>query len=60
MIDPQNQANRWLKEMEKENNIAVLKPNGKSKEVQNILQRAIEDGFPVLYENLEEKVELNI
>ena len=40
--------------MEKENNMILLKPNRKSNEIQNILSQAIENGFPILFENLEE------
>lgn len=46
--------------MEKENNLVVLKPSRKSNEVQNILQQAIESGIPILFENLEEKMDYNV
>lgn len=46
--------------MEKEKNLVILKPSRKSNEVQNILQQAIEGGIPVLFENLDEKLDFNI
>ena len=30
MIDPQSQANRWLREMEKENQLFIIRPGTKS------------------------------
>ena len=52
MIDPQGQANRWVKNMEKANNLKVCKltePN-----FLRTLENAIRVGQPVLLENVEE------
>lgn len=60
MIDPQGQANRWLKEMEKENQLFVLKPGMKTQELNNTITNALEQGYVVIYENAEEKIDFNI
>lgn len=46
--------------MEKDNGLNVLKPNRRSNEIQGLLQLAIEKGHPVLFENLEEKLDYNV
>ena len=60
MIDPQNQANRWIRNMEKENKLIILNPNQKSTEIQNYIQNAIEIGIPVLLEDVDEKLDSNV
>lgn len=60
IIDPQNQANRWIKMMEKDNNLVVLKPNSRSVEIQNSIANSIEYGFPVLFENAVEELNVNV
>lgn len=58
MIDPQGQANKWIKVMENENNISVIKltnPNYMS-----TLQIAIERGLPVLLENVQEEIDATL
>ena len=52
-IDPQNQANRWIKTLGKRENLQVVKltePN-----YLKVLENAIRYGQPVLLENVEEK-----
>ncbi|XP_050428284.1 dynein axonemal heavy chain 3-like [Adelges cooleyi] len=55
MIDPQGQANKWIKNMEKENNLNVIKLS--SANCITILQLAIERGLPVLLENVLEQID---
>ncbi|XP_053593840.1 dynein axonemal heavy chain 7-like [Microplitis demolitor] len=51
-IDPQNQANFWIREMEKENKIKILKLVTTDFLIE--IQKSIELGQPVLLENIEE------
>jgi dynein heavy chain len=57
MIDPQIQANNWVKNKEKERNLVILKQNSSEKEIENKLYNAIEAGIPVLLENIAETVD---
>ncbi|KAH6601980.1 hypothetical protein BASA61_001578 [Batrachochytrium salamandrivorans] len=54
-IDPQGQANRWIKNMEKQNRLIVIKLSD-SDYVRN-LENAIQFGTPVLLENVGEEVD---
>jgi dynein heavy chain len=56
-IDPQIQANRWIKEMELKNNLLVLKPSASGQDIANKIQNAIELGIPVLIEGVDEKID---
>lgn len=55
MIDPQGQANKWVKNMEKDNNIAVIKLN--QSDYPRVLENAIQFGQPVLLENVPEELD---
>lgn len=55
MIDPQGQANKWIKTMEKENKISVIKLSNAN--YSTTLQLAIENGLPVLLENVQEEID---
>lgn len=55
MIDPQNQANKWIKNMEKENNLIVIKLSDPN--YVKIVDTAIQLGTPVLLENILEDVD---
>ncbi|KAI4500182.1 hypothetical protein M0802_004599 [Mischocyttarus mexicanus] len=55
MIDPQNQANKWVKNMEKQNKLSVIKltdPN-----YVNVVETALQLGMPVLLENILEDID---
>ncbi|KAL6443837.1 hypothetical protein ACFW04_001708 [Cataglyphis niger] len=55
MIDPQNQANKWIKNMEKPNKLAVIKltdPN-----YVRVMETSIQLGIPVLLENILEEID---
>uniref|UniRef100_A0A2H1WCP9 SFRICE_005064 n=1 Tax=Spodoptera frugiperda TaxID=7108 RepID=A0A2H1WCP9_SPOFR len=55
MIDPQEQANKWVKNMERENQLKVIKltdPN-----YGRVLENAIQLGFPVMLENIRETLD---
>lgn len=58
MIDPQGQANKWVQIMEKENNISVIKMSNSN--YVTTLQLAIENGLPVLLENVQEEIDATL
>ncbi|VVC42221.1 Dynein heavy chain, coiled coil stalk,P-loop containing nucleoside triphosphate hydrolase,Dynein heavy [Cinara cedri] len=55
MIDPQGQANKWIKSMENNNRLSIIKLSNSN--LMNKLQLAIEHGFPVLLENVQEELD---
>lgn len=55
LIDPQNQANKWLKSLEKANNLGVVKFTDAN--YMKIVEHGIEFGMPVLIENIQENLE---
>uniref|UniRef100_A0A2C9JUK5 Dynein axonemal heavy chain 7 n=1 Tax=Biomphalaria glabrata TaxID=6526 RepID=A0A2C9JUK5_BIOGL len=55
MIDPQSQANKWIKNMEKQNNLHVIKFTDRDF-VRN-LENCIQFGTPVLLENVQEEID---
>lgn len=54
-IDPQGQANKWIKNMEKSNRLAVIKLS--DGDYVRTLENAIQFGTPVLLENIGEEVD---
>ncbi|KAJ3302063.1 Dynein heavy chain 7, axonemal [Kappamyces sp. JEL0829] len=55
MIDPQGQANKWVKNMEKDNKLVIIKLTD-ADFVRN-LENAITFGLPVLLENIKEELD---
>jgi dynein heavy chain len=55
LIDPQGQANKWIKNMEKSNNLAVVKLT--DSDYVRTLENAIQFGTPVLLENVGEQLD---
>ncbi|XP_056255668.1 dynein axonemal heavy chain 3 [Seriola aureovittata] len=55
MIDPQGQANKWIKNMEKANKLAVIKLSDGN--YVRILENCIQFGTPVLLENVGEELD---
>lgn len=55
MIDPENQANKWVKNMEKESAINVIRLS--QRDYMRILENAIQFGQPVLLENVNEELD---
>lgn len=55
MIDPQTQANKWVKNMEKQNNLSIIRLT--QVDYPRILENAIQFGQPILLENLGEEVD---
>ncbi|ESO02212.1 hypothetical protein HELRODRAFT_65497 [Helobdella robusta] len=55
MIDPQSQANKWIKNMEKDNQLALLKPL--SSDFSRVLELCISFGKPLLLENIGEELD---
>jgi dynein heavy chain len=53
-IDPQTQANRWIKNMEKNNNLVVCKSGGG---MVRHLENAVRVGLPLLIESLGEELD---
>ncbi|XP_049583590.1 dynein axonemal heavy chain 7 [Syngnathus scovelli] len=55
MIDPQGQANKWIKNMEKANNLAIIKLSDPG--FVRTLENCIQFGTPVLLENVGEELD---
>jgi dynein heavy chain, axonemal len=55
MIDPQGQANKWVKKMEENNSLKTVKQNQGN--FVRILENAIQFGNPVLLENVPESLD---
>nr|CAD7400376.1 unnamed protein product [Timema cristinae] len=55
MIDPQGQANKWVKNMEKANNLGIIRLT--QSDYGRILENAIQFGQPVLLENVGEELD---
>ncbi|KAL7390222.1 hypothetical protein ABVT39_017308 [Epinephelus coioides] len=55
MIDPQGQANKWIKNMEKANKLAVIKLSDAN--YVRILESCVQFGTPVLLENVGEELD---
>ena len=54
MLDPQLQANAWIKKMESVNNLEIIKPNMDAKKLSRKLENAVSNGIPVLLEDARE------
>ncbi|XP_055994863.1 dynein axonemal heavy chain 3 [Sorex fumeus] len=55
MIDPQGQANKWIKNMEKTNKLSVIKFSDSN--YVRVLENALQLGTPVLIENVGEELD---
>lgn len=55
MIDPQSQANKWVRNMERRNNISIIRLS--QHDYMRILENAIQFGQPILLENIEETLD---
>lgn len=55
MIDPQGQANKWVKNMEKANRLCVIRLT--QPDYTRVLENAIQFGLPVLLENVAEELD---
>ncbi|KAF5300254.1 hypothetical protein FQR65_LT09209 [Abscondita terminalis] len=58
LIDPQSQANMWIKTMEKKNELCITKFS--DKEYMKVIKHCIESGKPALVENVAEDLEAPI
>ncbi|XP_032823200.2 dynein axonemal heavy chain 3 [Petromyzon marinus] len=54
-IDPQGQANKWIRNMERGNNLSVIKPSDAA--YVRALENAVQFGTPVLLENVGEELD---
>ena len=52
LIDPQSQANKWIKKMEKSNQLKVIKQT--DKDILRILENCLQFGLSLLIENIKE------
>ena len=55
MIDPQGQANKWVKNSEKEKNLQVIKLT--DSDYMRTLENCIQFGTPILLENVGEELD---
>ena len=55
MIDPQGQASKWVKNMERENSLYCIKYT--DPDYMTMLQNAIQEGRPALLENVGEELD---
>uniref|UniRef100_H2Z3M7 Dynein axonemal heavy chain 7 n=1 Tax=Ciona savignyi TaxID=51511 RepID=H2Z3M7_CIOSA len=55
MIDPQGQANKWVKNSEKENKLSVIKLT--NTDYMRVMENSIQFGTPVLLENVAEELD---
>ena len=55
MIDPQGQANKWTKNMEKENKLSIIKLS--DSDYMRILENCVAFGNPLLLENVGEELD---
>ncbi|EDV24937.1 uncharacterized protein TRIADDRAFT_25541, partial [Trichoplax adhaerens] len=55
MIDPQSQANKWIKTLERDNNLAIIKLS--DPDYMRALENSIQFGNPVLLENISEEID---
>ena len=55
MIDPQGQANKWVKNLERDNNLVVAKPV--RTDVSKLLEVCLTFGKPLLLENVGEELD---
>ena len=58
MIDPQGQANRWVKNMERKNKVEVMKLS--DGDYMRKLENCIQFGYPVLLENVGEELDATL
>jgi dynein heavy chain, axonemal len=55
MIDPQEQANKWIKDLEKGHSLRTCK--GTDSDIMNVIVDAVRLGYTVLIEGLEEHID---
>ncbi|XP_048509500.1 dynein axonemal heavy chain 3 isoform X1 [Athalia rosae] len=55
MIDPQGQANKWIKNMEKQNKLQIIKLSDFN--YARVIELAIQSGCPILLENILEEID---
>ena len=55
MIDPQGQANKWVRNSEKENKLTVIKLT--DADYMRVMENSIQFGTPVLLENVGEELD---
>uniref|UniRef100_A0A1A9V6M7 AAA+ ATPase domain-containing protein n=1 Tax=Glossina austeni TaxID=7395 RepID=A0A1A9V6M7_GLOAU len=58
MIDPQEQANRWIRNMEKANNLNVLKMTDGN--LLRTMENCVRQGYPILLEDISETIDPSI
>ncbi len=58
MIDPQGQANKWAKNMEKENKLSIIKLT--DSDYMRTLENCITFGNPLILENVGEELDASL
>lgn len=58
LVDPQGQANRWIRTMEKIHDLHIIKFSDRN--YMKVIESAIELGKPVLLENVGEELEASL
>ena len=58
MIDPQGQANKWIKNCEKENNLKIVKMS--DPDFMRKIEYCIQSGVPMLLENVPEDIDAGL
>jgi dynein heavy chain len=57
MIDPQIQANNWIKNMENDKNLIIMRQNRPVNEMFLQVESAMQFGYPILLENINENID---
>lgn len=55
LIDPQSQGNKWMKNMERENNVQIVKLS--NPKFLQIIESGCKVGYPVILENIDESLD---
>lgn len=58
MIDPQGQASKWIKNMEKVNQLVIVRMS--DTDLMRKMERCISQGIPILMENVGEEIDASL
>ena len=58
MIDPQGQANRWIKNSEKDNKMEIIKLT--DSDYMRVIENCLQFGYPLLLENVNEELDSSL
>ena len=60
MIDPEGQANRWVRNMEKGDNLTVVKMSAEGAEYAKAIDRCVQSGRPLLLEDVQQEFDSSL